>query len=166
MERRLLYDLQETSCMPRSDQFRALSDFQSRQPVFTLDRVLRSDLVVLDDAVREITAVLKRLDWCDDIELVALAIQEALANALIHGNRYHPDKTISISLTLNDDGSLFVSVKDSGAGFDPNGIPDPTSSKNLLSNHGRGIWIMRKFMDEVEFKFDHGTEVRMHRRQK
>jgi serine/threonine-protein kinase RsbW len=152
--------------MLRSDRSRGESDFQLHPPVFSLDKVLRSDPIVVDDAVREITAVLSRLDWCDDIDLVALAIQEALANAVVHGNHYDPEKTISLSVALNDDGSLFVDIKDSGSGFDPNAVPDPTSAKNLLSSHGRGIWIMRHVMDDVEFIFDHGTEVRMRRREK
>jgi serine/threonine-protein kinase RsbW len=125
---------------------------------------MRSDPIALDDAVSEITAVLKRLDWCDDIDLVALAIQEALMNALVHGNHYDPEKTISLSLALQGDDDLFVSVKDSGSGFDPNALPNPLAVENLLSKHGRGIFFMRQFMDEVEFNFEHGTEVRMRRR--
>jgi serine/threonine-protein kinase RsbW len=116
--------------------------------------------------VSEIAAVLKRLNWCDDIDFVALAIQEALANALVHGNRHDPGKAIGISVILNNDGSLFVRIKDSGSGFNPNTLPDPLANETRLSNHGRGIFLMRQSMDEVEFNFDHGTEVRMYRRQK
>jgi anti-sigma regulatory factor (Ser/Thr protein kinase) len=137
-----------------------------RPPVFTLDKVIRSDARIVDAVVRDITSVLKRLDSCDDVELIGLAIREALTNALVHGNRYDPEKPIGISVTLKDDGSLFVSVKDSGSGFDPNALPNPLAVENLLSNHGRGIFLMRQLMDEVEFNFDHGTEVRMRRTQK
>jgi serine/threonine-protein kinase RsbW len=55
--------------------------------------------------------------------------------------------------------------KDSGSGFDPSVLPDPTAVGNLLAKHGRGLFLIRHFMDEVEFNFDHGTEVRMRRRQ-
>jgi serine/threonine-protein kinase RsbW len=151
--------------MQPSDQSRGWSDFWIRPPVFTLDKVIRSDARAIDDVVQEITAVLKRLDWCDDIDLVVLAIREALSNALLHGNRCDPEKTITISVALKNDGSLFVSVKDTGSGFDPNALPNPLAVENLLSKHGRGIFLMRQFMDEVEFNFDHGTEVRMRRRQ-
>jgi serine/threonine-protein kinase RsbW len=152
--------------MQRSDQSRGLGDFQVGPTVFTLDKVIRSDARAVDDLVGEITGVLKRLDWCDDIDLVDLAIREAVTNALVHGNRCDPEKTITISVALKDDGGLFVSVKDSGSGFDPKALPNPLAAENLLSNHGRGIFLMRQFMDEVEFNFDHGTEVRMCRRQK
>ena len=137
-----------------------------RPPVFTLEKVIRSDARTVDDVVREIKAVLKRLDSCDDVELIAVAIREALSNALIHGNRYDVEKPITISVTIKDDGSLFVSVKDFGSGFDPNALPNPLAVENLLRNHGRGIFLMRQLMDEVEFSFDHGTEVRMRRTQK
>ena len=152
--------------MQRSNQSLGLGDFQIRPPVFTLNRVIPSDASVVDDVVREITAALKSFDWCDDINLVILAIGEALSNALVHGNRYDPGKTITISVALNDDGGLFVSVKDSGSGFDPNALPNPLAVENQLRNNGRGIFLMRHFMDEVDFNFDHGTEVRMHRRHK
>ena len=155
----------ETNCMQRSDQSRGLGDFQVRLPVFTLDKAIRSDVKVVDDVVREITGVLKHLESYDDIDLVVLAIREALTNALVHGNRCDPEKTIAISVALEGDGGLFVSVKDSGSGFDPNALANPLAVENLLSNHGRGIFLMRQFMDEVEFNFDHGTEVRMRRRQ-
>ena len=152
--------------MRRSDQSLGLSDFQIRPPVFTLDRIIRSDSRAIDDVVREITAALKRRDWCDDIDLVALAIREALNNAQVHGNCCDAERTIAICVVLKEDGVLFVSVKDSGSGFDPNALPNPLAVENLLSNHGRGIFLMRQFMDEVGFYFDHGTEVRMLRRQK
>ena len=98
--------------------------------------------------------------------LSASPSREALSNALVHGNHYDPEKPISISITLKDDGGLFVSVKYSGLGFDPNALPNPLAVENLLRNHGRGIFLMRQLMDQVEFSFDHGTEVRTRRTQK
>jgi serine/threonine-protein kinase RsbW len=152
--------------MSHSDQSIPVGDFQVHSPPFTLDKVIRSDPRVVDETASEITLALKRLQRFDDAEPVALAIREALSNALVHGNHCDPEKTISISVALNGDGSVFASVKDSGSGFDPNAVPNPLAVENLLSNHGRGIFLMRHFMDEMEFKFDRGTEVRMRRRQK
>jgi serine/threonine-protein kinase RsbW len=149
-----------------SDQSLAVGDFQVHSPVFTLDKVIRSDPRVVDETASEITVALKCFDRLDDAELVAFAIREALSNALIHGNRCDPEKTIAICVVIKDDGGVFVSVKDSGSGFDPNALPNPLALENLLSNHGRGIYLMRQFMDEVKFTFDHGTEVRMCRTQK
>src|SRR5690242_3716475 len=151
--------------MQRLYESAGVSDFQVRVPILLVDRVILSDPRLVDETVQEITAILNRLDWFDDIDLVALTIQEALTNALVHGNRCDPEKTIGISISLNG-ASLFVSVNDSGSGFDPSGVPDPLAAENLLNTHGRGIFLMRHVMDEVEFNFDRGTEVRMRRSQK
>jgi serine/threonine-protein kinase RsbW len=155
----------EQNCLQHRDHSLA-ADFQLDSPVLTFNKVIRSDPKVVDETAREITLVLKRLDSFDDAELVALAIREALGNALVHGNRRNPEKTISISVALNGDGTVFASIKDSGPGFDPKALPNSHAEENLLSNHGRGIFLMRQFMDEVEFYFDHGTEVRMRRSQR
>lgn len=151
--------------MQRLYESAGVSDFQIRPPILLVNRVIHSDPRLVDETVQEITAILNRLDWFDDIDLVALTIQEALTNALVHGNRCDPEKTISISVSLNG-ASLFVSVTDSGPGFDPSAIPNPLAAENLLSIHGRGIFLMRHVMDAVEFKFDRGTEVRMRRKPK
>ena len=152
--------------MSRLDQSLAVGDLQVHRPVLTFDKVIHSDSKIVDETVREITAALRRVNWFDDVDLVTLAIREALTNALVHGNRCDAEKTISISVSLNHEGSLFASISDFGSGFDPNAIPDPLDVGNELRESGRGIFLMRQVMDEVEFNFDHGTEVRMRLRQK
>ena len=152
--------------MPRRTRSLTAGDFQVHSPVLMLDKVIRSDPKVVDETARDITVALTTLDSFDDAELVALAIREAISNALVHGNRCDPGKTISISVTLDGDGTVFASIKDSGPGFNPKALPNPLAVENLLSEHGRGIFLMRQFMDEVEFNFDHGTEVRMRRSQR
>ena len=151
--------------MQRLYESTGVRDFQVHLPILELHRVIQSDPKLVDETVQEITAALNRVDSFDHIELVTLTIQEALTNALVHGNRCDPEKTTSISMSLNGS-SLFVSVNDSGSGFDPSAVPNPLAVENLLSTHGRGIFLMRHVMDEVEFKFNHGTDVRMRRRQK
>jgi serine/threonine-protein kinase RsbW len=152
------------------DQFPDASDFQVQRLVLRLEKVIPSDPTLLDDAVREITAALDRTAcWGDvgiDVETIGLVVHEALANAIVHGNHCDPEKTVSISVAVNEDCDLLVSVKDSGSGFDPSGLPNPIAAENLLAPHGRGIFLIRQLMDEVDFKFDRGTEVRMRRRQK
>jgi serine/threonine-protein kinase RsbW len=138
--------------------------FRSSRQYSLLIKSFRSDPRVVDETASEITMALKRLDRFDDVEPVALAIREALSNALVHGNRCDPEKTIRISVALYGDGSVFANIKDSGQGFDPNALPNPLAVENLLKKDGRGIFLMRQFMDEVEFNFEHGTEVRMRRR--
>jgi|HubBroStandDraft_6_1064221.scaffolds.fasta_scaffold87371_2 anti-sigma regulatory factor (Ser/Thr protein kinase) len=152
--------------MPGPDQYPDTSDLRSRRPVFRLDKVIPSDLTLLDGAVEEITAALRRTAHWRDVEDIGLVVAEALANAIIHGNRCDPEKAVHVVVAVNEHGDLLVSVKDTGSGFDPNRLRDPTAPENLLAPHGRGIFLIRQLMDEVHFKFDHGTEVRMRLRKK
>jgi serine/threonine-protein kinase RsbW len=141
-----------------------LSDFQVPQLALSFDWVIPSDLSLLDNAVAEITAAIDRARCWDDVETIGLAVREALANAMIHGNHCNPEKTARVSVVVNDECDLLIVVKDSGSGFDPSRLPNPVADENLLASHGRGIFLMKQFMDQVDFNVDHGTEVRMRRR--
>ena len=146
------------------------SDFQSRHLLLRLDKVIPSDPTLLDDAINDITAELDATACWNgdepDVESIGVAVREAIANAMVHGNHCDPEKTVSVSVAVNQNCDLLVNVKDSGSGFDPSRLPDPTAPENLLAPHGRGIFIIRQLMDEVDFKFEHGTEVRMRRKPK
>jgi|SRR5580693_61863 serine/threonine-protein kinase RsbW len=130
-----------------------------------LEKVIPPDPALLDRVVGDITAELDATAcWGGgepDTETIGLAVREAIANAMIHGNHCDPEKEVRISVAVDEHCGLSVRVKDSGSGFDPDGLPNPVAPENILAVHGRGILIMRQLMDEVEFKFDHGTEVRM-----
>jgi serine/threonine-protein kinase RsbW len=114
----------------------------------------------------EITAALGHTAHWRDAGDIGLVIGEALANAIIHGNRCDPEKTVHVVVAVNEHGDLLVSVKDLGSGFDPGRLPDPTAPENLLAPNARGMFLIRQLMDEIDFKFDHGTELRMRRRKK
>jgi len=148
--------------MQGPDQFRDVSDFQIRQLVFRLETVIPSDLTLLDDIVGDITAELKDTPCCGDVETIGLGS----CQCHVHGNHCDPQKTVRVSVAVNENCDLLVSVKDSGSGFDPTRLPNPIAAENLLAPHGRGIFLIRQYMDEVDFKFDRGTEVRMRRRKK
>jgi serine/threonine-protein kinase RsbW len=93
---------------------------------------------------------------------IDMAVREAITNAMVHGNKEDEAKTVE--LTLNCLGrELEIEVKDQGEGFDPASIPDPTDPANILKTSGRGIFLMRTFMDEVQWSMrpDGGTAVRM-----
>jgi anti-sigma regulatory factor (Ser/Thr protein kinase) len=139
-------------------------DFKVPQIRVRLDRVIPSDLRLLDGAVDEITAAIDRTACWEGAESISLVMREALVNAMVHGNHCDPTRTVRVSISVNEDGALLIVVKDSGSGFDPSGLPNPIADENLLANHGRGIFLMKQLMDEVDFRFDHGTEVRMRRR--
>jgi len=87
-----------------------------------------------------------------------LAITEATTNAIIHGNKSDESKIVSIDATV-DNGKLIISIKDEGRGFDPAIVPDPTHPDNLLKDSGRGLYLMRIYMDDLQYKHTvNGTE--------
>ncbi len=93
---------------------------------------------------------------------IRLALEEALANAIKHGNRYDPSKRITVTVETDAE-STIITVADEGAGFDPCCIPDPTVDENLEKPGGRGIMLMRAYMDDVAYN-EGGNEVRMVKR--
>jgi serine/threonine-protein kinase RsbW len=96
----------------------------------------------------------------DEIEI---ALREALANAVIHGNHEEIGKRVYVTCRCSLDGEVLIVVRDEGEGFDSRAVPDPTDPQSLLLSHGRGLHLMRALMDEVSFE-DNGTSVRMRKR--
>ena len=90
---------------------------------------------------------------------IAMAVREAAVNAVLHGNAYDPAKQVSASLEASSD-ALTIRIADQGPGLDPDTIPDPLAPENILRGSGRGIFLIRAFMDEVHFRQLHpGTEI-------
>lgn len=81
---------------------------------------------------------------------IRLALDEALSNAIWHGNGQDPAKQVVVEYEV-DDHSVAVSVRDQGPGFNPNVVPDPTRDENLEKPNGRGIMLMRAYMSDVRF---------------
>ena len=95
----------------------------------------------------------------DEAFRVSMAVREAAVNAVLHGNAYAPDKRITVTFE-NNGSDLIIHIMDQGEGLDPAALPDPLKPENLLSGSGRGIFLIRSFMDEVHFKQLHpGTEL-------
>ncbi len=91
---------------------------------------------------------------------VELALQEALSNAVVHGNRMDKAKAVRIRCRCEVGTGASVVVSDQGQGFDPDAVPDPSTIEGVKAEHGRGIHLMKLAMDEVSFERG-GTEVRM-----
>ena len=95
---------------------------------------------------------------------VTMAVREAAVNAVLHGNDYDPSKHITVSAE-NTGTALVFTIADQGKGLDPETIPDPLAPENLLRGTGRGIFLIRSFMDEVHFRQLHpGTELTLVKR--
>jgi serine/threonine-protein kinase RsbW len=95
----------------------------------------------------------------DDQGNIAMAVREAAVNAVLHGNAYDPNKKFFLAFETRDD-ALVITIADQGKGLDMERIPDPLAPENLMKGSGRGIFLIRAFMDEVRFRnTDPGTEI-------
>lgn len=95
---------------------------------------------------------------------ISMAVREAMINAVMHGNGYSPDKRVKLSFEQSGD-NLVITIRDEGQGLDPEQIPDPLAPENLMKQSGRGIFLMRAFMDDVKFRnLEPGTEITLIKR--
>ncbi len=94
-----------------------------------------------------------------DIFHLKLALEEALTNAMRHGNRLDPDLFVDVCVELEGK-KLVMKVKDEGGGFDFSKIPDPTHQDNKEKPNGRGVFLIKQLMNDVEF-FDGGSGIKM-----
>lgn len=141
----------------------ALADSTTSRVSFTLDSSL--DSVNKVELTAEQTAQRAGFDE-DTATHVAMAVREAAVNAVLHGNAYDPNKHITASFETTSD-ALIIRVADQGPGLNPDSIPDPLAPENILRGSGRGIFLIKAFMDEVHFRQLHpGTELTLikHRR--
>jgi len=105
--------------------------------------------VILKDSLERLGMDEDSRHWID------IAVREAVANAIKHGNLQDPHKQVQIDLRLDGD-MLVIQVQDEGAGFDPTRIEDPLAPENLLKPNGRGIFYMRSFMDDIQYQLRPG----------
>jgi serine/threonine-protein kinase RsbW len=128
---------------------------------------LPSRIESVDEAAIRADEFAKEQGLGDDfVSAIDLAIRESVANAVKHGNKFAEEKTVDLTLARTEEG-FEITVRDYGAGFEVNEIPDPTNPENLLKANGRGILFMRSFMDVVEW-YNHeggGMVVKMIKRQ-
>jgi serine/threonine-protein kinase RsbW len=118
------------------------------------------------EAQRVQDRILEELCQCQFTEReifgIKLAIEEALVNAIKHGNQLDKNKKVWIAYGIRDD-VFCIRIRDEGKGFDPDDVPDPTFDENLERPCGRGLLLMRHYMNEVTF-LHQGTCVCMWKR--
>ncbi len=125
--------------------------------------VLPSHIEAVADAAAAVTDFIRNCGVSEELSFgVEMAVREAVTNAMVHGNQEDESKSVEIIFNCHDN-ELEIEVRDQGEGFDPAKVPDPTNAENLLKTSGRGIFLMRTFMDEIEWRNrpEGGTAVRM-----
>jgi serine/threonine-protein kinase RsbW len=132
----------------------------SNPPTTRTSLTLASTLETVDRVEHEAESFANKLGFHeDDISNIAMAVREAAVNAVIHGNAYSRDKQVTASFEANGN-DLVIRICDQGIGFNEESIPDPLSPENILRGSGRGVFLMRAFMDEVHFRqLSPGTEL-------
>jgi len=129
----------------------------------TVELKLPSRIEAIGEAAGAAMDAARRLGFADDALFgVELAVREAVTNAVLHGNQSDESKPVEVGLS-GTEAELVITVRDRGAGFDPEAVADPTAAENILKASGRGILFMRTFMDEVTWERppEGGTLVRM-----
>jgi serine/threonine-protein kinase RsbW len=139
-------------------------DFDPDKLHLLLRVTLAADRNAVDPVVQEVMSVVRQMKGVDGKEeAIELSVQEALANAVIHGAKEDPTKTVECLVSSDDERGVLIVVRDPGTGFLPEAVPSCTVGENVYSNHGRGIFLINQLMDKVEFRRN-GTEIRMVKR--
>src|SRR5215472_16257210 len=129
----------------------------------TVDQFLDSTLESVDSAEVLVLDMAQKAGFEeDDLHKIGMAVRESMVNAVVHGNQYSAHKKVHVSVSNNGD-RFIVTIADQGKGFDLSEVPDPLSDENILRHSGRGIFLIRAFMDELEIRklSPAGTEVRL-----
>ena len=133
-------------------------------PFVELGQTLPSRIAIISPFADQLMHFVARFRNRDGSERdVEMALREALANAIVHGNLQDPRKSVYVACRCTTDGEISITVEDEGQGFDADSVPDPTTPENRLLTQGRGIYLMRSLMDEVDFE-QGGSVVHMRKR--
>ncbi|MGO4883629.1 MAG: ATP-binding protein [Bryobacteraceae bacterium] len=132
----------------------------------TVERFLDSTLESVDHAEELALQEAERAGVPeDDLHKIAMAVRESMVNAVVHGNRYSAHKKVHLSVSTTP-GEFVVRIADQGEGFDYDSLPDPLAQENLLRHSGRGIFLIKTFMDDFQVRHlePAGTEVTLVKR--
>jgi len=139
-------------------------DFDPEKLEVRVRVTLAADRKSVDPVVEQVMEAVRQMRCADGKEdAIELSLQEALANAVVHGAKEDPSKIIECLVACDEQRGILIIVRDPGPGFDPGAIPTCTVGENLFSNHGRGIFLINQLMDEVKFH-KNGTEIHMVKR--
>lgn len=136
-------------------------EFSSETLILRLDLTLPGDRTAVTPVVERIMKVVTEMGCADGKEAeVELAVQEAIANAVVHGCKEDPERMVQVSVGCDEQRGMIIVVRDPGPGFDPQQVPSPLLGQNIFASGGRGIYLINQLMDEVRFEKG-GTEIWM-----
>lgn len=122
--------------------------------------IVPNDLTAAKEPERLILTDAEACGYCENATFaIKLALEEAMTNAFRHGNNCDPDKHIRVRFEVSPE-RIEIEISDEGGGFDPGRVPDPTQPEFIDRPHGRGIMLMRAYLDEVEYS-ECGKTVRL-----
>jgi serine/threonine-protein kinase RsbW len=129
-----------------------------------VDTVLASTLESVDAAEALVLRVAEEAGFEEeDLHKIGMAVREAMVNAVVHGNRYNLKKKVHLGISMDGE-QLVISIADEGEGFEPKDLPDPLAEENLLRQSGRGLLLIKAFVDEFDMHKAEpplGTKVKM-----
>ena len=129
-----------------------------------LDMRVAADVAILADFMERFMGVVRGLGCAKGSEFeIELAINEALANAIKHGCKGDPSKSVQVTVECDQERGMLVVVRDPGEGFVPAELPNPVMGERIFESHGRGIYLINRLMDEVRIERG-GTEIWMRKK--
>lgn len=126
-----------------------------------VDVNIAADLDHINDVVDGVLSMMRAMQCgCGKEFQVETALRESLANAIIHGCESDPGKSVQCTVACDEERGMIIVVRDQGKGFDPAALPNPTHAEHIFTDHGRGIFMINRLMDQVSHHAS-GTEIRM-----
>lgn len=142
---------------------RTIMSGSSEQTNCAADLEFASNLESVDEAEVKVLEIAAQCGVAeDDLHRVGMSVREAMVNAVVHGNKYNRNKKVRFRIETSSE-HFVVTIADEGQGFDPDAVPDPNADENMLRQSGRGIMLIRAFMDgyRVTRRAGGGTEVKL-----
>jgi serine/threonine-protein kinase RsbW len=126
--------------------------------------ILPADVQAITPVVTWVMRLIGELEYAAGKEYeIEIALREALANAILHGCKGDASQQIQCIVSGDKERGVLIVVRDPGPGFDPSAVESPTEEQNLYADHGRGIYLINKLMDEVKYE-NGGKEIHMRKR--
>lgn len=139
-------------------------EFEDGKLLLKLSLAIPGDPRAISPVVDGVMQIASQMKCAEGKEYeIETALREALANAIRHGCGSDSSRTVECSVLCDEERGMLIVVRDPGPGFDPSRLPSPVVGQNVFSDHGRGIYLINRLMDEVRFEKG-GTEIHMRKR--